>query len=202
MSSIIIPSIWQLNRILIPKFLNSDSWSRLTQILGAVTQSRCPSWAWPANYVLWQNVVRQEPDHTLLYSQANCRAQMHFLIPWNLPGDGLPVLGAGTCWAFVALPPLGGLNGRAKSLATETGGVRHCWDFLWIWKKHHFLLQKKSGGVRSCCLTMVRRPLTRIHFSTWHCGATLNKSYNFAWSWCFPSWGELETICEAAQGRG
>lgn len=31
---------------------------------------------------------------------------MHFLTPWNLPGDGLAVLGAGTCWAFVALPPL------------------------------------------------------------------------------------------------
>ena len=31
---------------------------------------------------------------------------MRFLTPRNLPGDGLSVPGAGTPWAFVALPPL------------------------------------------------------------------------------------------------
>lgn len=110
------------------------------------------------------------------------------------------------CWVlghvgllWLSLPV--GLNGKAKSLATETGGIRHCWDFLWI-QNTSFPVIKRSGGVGSCCLTVVRRPFTRIHFSTWHCGATLNTSYNFAWSWCSPGWGELETICEAAQGCG
>ena len=48
--------------------------------------------------------MRQEPDHTSLYSQANRTAQMCFLTPLNLPGDGLSGLGSGTCGDFVFLP--------------------------------------------------------------------------------------------------
>ena len=47
--------------------------------------------------------MRQEPDHTSLYSQAKRRAQMCFLTPLNLPGDGLSGPGAGRCGDFIIL---------------------------------------------------------------------------------------------------
>lgn len=69
-----------------------------------------------------------------------------------------------------------------------------------------FPVIKRSGDVRSCCLTMVRRSFYQnafLNMAQWPviCGVTLHKSYNFAWSWCSPLRGEMDTICEAAQGH-
>ena len=73
------------------------------------------------------------------------------------------------CWytlGFCGSPSLMGLNGKAKSLATEIGSVRQCWDFPVDSKYTSFSVRKRSG----VCPNVVRRHFTRMHFSMWHSG--------------------------------
>lgn len=98
------------------RFFNSDSWSRLAWILGAVTESRCPDGRDP--HILYFDrggETRTRPHITILQPTAEPSVFSDTSEPsWGWAGCWVPEH-RGTLW----FPSLAGLQGKAKSLATE-----------------------------------------------------------------------------------
>lgn len=159
--------------------------------------------------------MRQEPDHTSLYSQAKRRAQMCFLTPLNLPGDGLSGPGAGRCGDFIILLLLWVLMEKLCHQQQKKSGVSIVETF------HEFQLRiissykkkKKSRGTGPCFPTTVfRMPFYQnafLNMARWPvvCSVTLCKSITLhdpdshrcrrsgGCLWGSSSWLELRFLC-------
>ena len=116
--------------------------------------------------------MRQEPDHTSLYSQANRTAQMCFLTPLNLPGDGLSGPGSGTCGDFVFLPLSWVLMEKLCHWQQKKSGVSIVETFHEF--QLHIISSYEKKKKKAEVLGPVSQPrcsecpFTRMHFSTRH----------------------------------
>lgn len=142
----------QLSCILIPKFFNSDSWSKLAWILGVVTESRSPHghdlkimyfdrmW-WHKNQTTYHFILKPttEPKDvfwhlgSFLGRVILCRVLGHVGLSW-------------LCFPV-------GLNGKTQSLAMGKWWcqalLRPSVDFSYT----SFPIISRSRGVGRCCLT-------------------------------------------------
>lgn len=98
-------------------------------------------------------VVRQEPDHTSLFSSP-LQSQVCFLTPLNLPGDGL---GAG-CQNIEGLCgfPLSRVFREKLSHWQQKNNSVSVTETVHEFQLHIISsCKKKSGGIEPCCLATV-----------------------------------------------
>lgn len=163
-----------------------------------------PLWAWPAKLCTECGETRTRPHITLFSSQLQS--------PNAFSDTSEPSWGwafCAVCWDMLGI--CGSSSLVRSSWKSQVTGNRYMVvsdavetfcefqsyiisDYNKEWRCWALLPNRGEKALyQNAFLNMLQWPVI--------CDATLCKSYNFASSWCSPLWGELETICEAAQSH-